>query len=32
MLARYSGLKLNGNIPDRNFRLPLRGKVKTVRR
>lgn len=32
MLARYSGLKLNGDIPDRNFRLPLRGKVKTVRR
>ena len=32
MLARYTALKLNGNIPDRNFRLPLRGKVKTVRR
>ena len=32
MLARYRDLKLNENIPDRNFRLPLRGKVKTVRR
>jgi len=32
MIARYTGLKLNGSIPDRNFRLPLRGKVKTVRR
>jgi outer membrane lipoprotein-sorting protein len=32
MLARYSDLKLNQNIPDRTFRLPLRGKVKTVRR
>lgn len=32
MLARYSSLKLNGTIPERTFRLPLRGKVKTVRR
>ena len=32
MIARYRDLKLNANIPDRNFRLPLRGKVKTVRR
>ena len=31
LLARYSGLKLNTKIPDRNFKLPLRGKVKTVR-
>jgi len=32
MIARYTGLKLNTTIPDRAFRLPLRGKVKTVRR
>jgi len=31
LLARYSGQKLNTKIPDRNFKLPLRGKVKTVR-
>ena len=31
LIARYSGLKLNTKIPDRNFKLPLRGKVKTVR-
>ena len=31
MIARYSDLKLNTKIPDRNFKLPLRGKVKTVR-
>ena len=32
MIARYTGVKLNGNIPDRAFRLPLKGNVKTVRR
>ena len=31
LIARYSGLKLNTKIPAKNFKLPLRGKVKTVR-
>ncbi len=32
MIARYTGLKLNTNIPDRAFRPPLKGNVRTVRR
>jgi outer membrane lipoprotein-sorting protein len=32
MIARYTNLKLNTNIPDRAFRLPLKGNVKTVKR
>ncbi len=32
MIARYTGLKLNTNLSDRTFRLPLKGNVKTVRR
>jgi outer membrane lipoprotein-sorting protein len=32
MIARYTGVKLNPNIPDRTFRLPLKGNVKTVKR
>ncbi len=32
MIARYTNLKLNANIPDRTFRLPLRGNVRTVNR
>ena len=31
MIARYRDLKQNTKIPDKNFKLPLRGKVKTVR-
>ena len=31
LIARYSDLKRNVKIPDKNFRLPLRGKVRTVR-
>lgn len=32
MIARYTNLKLNTSIPDRTFRLPLRGKVKFEQR
>lgn len=31
LLARYSGLQQNAKIPAKNFRLPLKGKVRTVR-
>lgn len=31
VIARYSSMKLNTKIPDKEFRLPLKGKVKTVR-
>ena len=32
MIARYTNVKLNSNIPNRTFRLPLKGNVKTVKR
>ena len=32
MIARYTNMQLNTNIPDRTFRLPLRGKVKFEQR
>ena len=32
MIARYTNLKLNISIPDRTFRLPLKGKVKFEKR
>ncbi len=31
VIARYSDLKLNGKLQDKDFRLPLKGKVRTVR-
>ncbi len=31
LIARYRDLKTNLKIPDKTFRLPLRGKVRTVR-
>lgn len=31
MIARYTNLKLNTNIPDRTFRLPIKGNVKFVK-
>ena len=30
LIARYTGLKWNAKIPGKNFRLPLKGKVRTV--
>jgi outer membrane lipoprotein-sorting protein len=31
LIARYSNVKLNAKIPDKDFRLPIKGKVRTVR-
>ncbi len=31
VIARYSNIKLNAKIPDKEFRLPLKGKFRTVR-
>jgi len=31
VISRYSNLRLNAKIPDKQFRLPLKGKVRTVR-
>ena len=31
VIARYSNMKLNTKIPDSSFKLPLRGRVRTVR-
>ncbi len=31
VISRYSNMKLNSKIPDKEFRLPLRGKVRTVK-
>jgi len=31
LIARYADLKVNESIPSKNFRLPLKGKVRTVR-
>lgn len=31
LIARYRDLQLNVKIPDKNFKLPLRGKVRTIR-
>lgn len=31
VIARYSNMKLNTKIADKEFRLPLKGKVRTVR-
>ena len=31
LIARYSDLKVNVKIPGKNFRLPLKGKVRTIR-
>ncbi|MBI4442917.1 MAG: hypothetical protein HY649_06030 [Acidobacteria bacterium] len=31
LLARYSRLQQNTKIPSQRFKLPLRGKVRTVR-
>jgi len=30
IIARYTGLKWNSKIPEKTFRLPLKGKVRTV--